>query len=216
MLGANSVVSRAAVRALQLVADLSPLQAVLIADLEGNGPASRLDPISRALLDVVYNGLPAQGFSGFNLTVAKFKVGDEPVGAGIEARPSLHAVRFEGSHLLDSVDACRLIVSERRPLVELVMHTSKSFLSSEATGRYSLRLGVENDHWAVTTGFGTQLPEGSLAAHRSAVAVVQQELSSGLLNEPRLHALVTRIAERAAAKLPPDKADLFVGDVPSP
>ena len=156
--------------------------------------------------------MPASELKDLNLTVARFNMrGSDDPDSGQSAeqkRPELRAVRFEGNHLLDSVEACRLLTVENRPLVEIAF---QAFLDvdDDSLAQFPVRVSTEADHVTVQTGLGDARPELSLGVHRLVVEAASSGLSTGLSDRERLERIVTKMKSRAESKDIPLVADIF-------
>lgn len=212
---ATASAARAGVEALHITARLRPLRSV---PLRGTSRISEavlsLHPASLFMLDLLNTRLRQVGLRDLNLTIARFRVSAEGHETTEEfaRRPSLHAVRFEGTHLLDSVPACELLSEEHRALVEIAIHVRTAPRPGREGGRFPIRIGLESDHVVVATGYGSGQPELSLEVHQAAVEAVRQEIQQGFADEERLHELALRIRRRATATQSPDEADMLADE----
>lgn len=209
---ASAASSRAAVRALEVATRLQVLGYVPVRGAALLGSAGfLLDSSSIFMLDLLNTRFREAGLRDLNLTICRFKLGDETAGSenDDERKPTLRAVRFEGTHLLDSVPACELLVNERRALVEISLRTRTSSHPDREPAQFPIHVGIESDHVVVATGFGTGQPELSLQIHRTAVAAVVREIQEGVADPGRLDELAQRISERAGGHSP-DEADMLV------
>ena len=120
---ASPVAAQAAMDAFEIALDLKPLgfvpqPAYETGSLGVTEAVTGFSRVSLFMLDVLFNRLPAIGYSRPDLTIARFKIpevgraGDE--GEQLENRPALRAVKFDGNHLLDSSPICRLLTDGGR------------------------------------------------------------------------------------------------------
>lgn len=196
--GASSGAAKACAAAIQTGGDLQgrgyvPLAGMVNDDLEAH---------SAFMVDLLVNRFRMAGFEEMDLTVTKFKVGEE-VGwddeGQAENRPALRSVRFEGRHLLDSKVACELL-TVGRPLVDMSLSVRVRSDDKHRVARFPIRVAIENNHVLVATGYGSGDPELSLKAHRAALGAVKQEVETGVADSARLEAYAGRIVERAGAE----------------
>lgn len=199
---------RAAMTALAVSTGASALRFLPTVPAAGVAKNWGVDDASLFMLDLIHNRLRHAGFGSMNLTVARFKVSDD---REVERanRPTLRAVRFEGSHLLDSIPACRLLAREGRAMTEIALTIATAPSPSSPPRRYPIRISLEVDHVVVTTGFGADEPERSRDVHRSALSAVSQELRLGHEDDRRLENLVARMAERGLSETEPEQADML-------
>ncbi len=207
--------ARAAANAIQAGLNVERLDYVPRADVGASGVVGNVHPVSEFMLDLLENRLKTADFTRRNLTIAKFKLDEarseveESTTEDAYLKPALTAVRFDGSHLLDSVAACRLLVQDRRPLVDVALRASFPYGSSTTT--FPLKIAIESDHLLVATGYG-QAPDVAHTAHAALVAAVIAEVKYGIEDEDQLKKLITKIAERATATEVPDVATMLVDD----
>lgn len=207
----NTLESAAAVEALRVAARVQLLGGVPHST-HGitEGPALAFAPASLFMLDLLATRFHSAGLRDRDLTVARFRI-DEDRGRsdfGEAPKPRLRAVRFEGSHLLDSPPACKLLAEEGRALVDVAMTVKAPRRPDKQEGRYPVRVAIERDHVAVLTGFGV-IPELSFEVHRSAVSAVSDEILLGLAGPESLANLAKRIEERARTSTPVERADML-------
>ena len=202
--------SRAAAKALEVATDCRRLGHLPFTAMSFEGPAGMFAPSTVFMLDLVDNRLPSAGVRDRNLTVARFEIErSEKESESDTARPSLREVRFEGDHLLDSVQACRLIALEGRALVDLSMRVSIHDGDSGVPIRFPIRVGLERDHALVLTGYGRQGPSVSAELHRLLVRAVEDGFAGGVPNKRRLEMLARRIEERAHSGREVDRATML-------
>lgn len=193
--------ARAAARALALVV-ASPLRGyVPNAEMVDNVAFGGVHPTSEFMLDLLSTRLRDAGLYNRDLTVARFKVADDDLNTPTvdegDRRPVLKAVRFEGKHLLDSIAACRLLATERRPLPEIALQASFQPLEGQHfSTRLPIKISIERDHVLVATGLGTD-PAISSDVHGRVLTSVEQEIESGTADAESLAELVSRIMARA-------------------
>lgn len=213
---ASATPSKAAVLAFGIISGTQSKGYIPLADMNSEAARSSLHPTSELLLDVIFNRIMKSELRDVNLTVARFSVTDRTefssVGLVGERRPELKAVRFEGAHLLDSIDTCRLLTLDRRPLVEVSFQTSVRGEAGHVKGRFPVRLSVEKDHIAVQTGLGSGEHELSLSVHKKVIEAVRANLENGTLDSDRIDQLFDRMQARAYAQQPPEKADILGAD----
>lgn len=199
--------ARHAIRAVQVAARIKRRPYVVLPQA---AVAKSLDGSSEFLLDLLHTRLRTAGINVDDLTVARFRLTEDADAE--QNRPALKAVRFEGRHLLDSVEACRLLVTQKRPLSEIAFLAAYRPTEPNApTARMPMKVSVENDHVVVATGFGTH-PEVSRIAHGRAVDAVQRELEDGVADETRLVALLQRISDRARSNATPTQPTVLLDD----
>ncbi len=206
----SATAARAAARATEVAANLETRGYVVDGTVYGQMDAGTL-----FLLDILDTRLLAGGFSEVNITIARFRT-SESSGQSLEdtgfRHPNLRAVRFEGDHILDSVQACRLISKERRALTDIAFQVRVTDSDIAKSGRFPVRLALEGDHVQVSTGFGTN-PELSVVAHRRIVDVVEAEINDGSKDPARLELLLTRIRMRAEDDATPTLPTILNGDI---
>ncbi|HEY1841455.1 MAG TPA: hypothetical protein VGG53_14770 [Mycobacterium sp.] len=166
------------------------------------------------LLNILENRIPNHIVTGINLTVARFKFDNTDVSDS--SKPALTAVRFEGTHVLDSVQACRFIVVDGRPLANISFRLSlrrsdSGDQMSKSTSTFPVKIAIERDHVHVTTGLGDD-PLRAPEAHALVKRAIQAEIVSG--HEPSaLEGLISRMAERAQATQPSDRPSMLSTDL---
>lgn len=206
----NITTARAAVRALMSAARIEPKGYVVAGSVS---PA--LDANSEFMLDLVYTRLREMGFGNPNLTVARFRVGEtkgeEEGSPAPGSKPVLKAIRFEGSHLLDSVQACQLLALDNRPLVELSLLADYRSRERNMAGRFHLRISIDTDHVQLSTSYGDS-PELSLVAHDALVEAARREIENGVGDSDRLGKLYKRLYERAHDQGEPEVATVLMDD----
>jgi hypothetical protein len=205
----SAAVSRAGARALASVTRVGTLGYVPVKAPADERLAS-LDSHTLLMLEMIHNRLPRLAVTNPNLTVARFRLSDEEKGETEEDRPSLKAVRFEGQHLLDSVQACQLIAREHRALVDLSLFVSRQV--GEGLARLPVRIATERDHVLVVTGWGRLIPEESGPLHAELVGMTEQVLETGISDPQRLATLVARIAARASSNRPAQRPTILADD----
>lgn len=166
------------------------------------------------LLNILENRITNHLLTGLNLTVARFKFDNSETNDS--SKPALTAVRFEGSHLLDSVQACRFIVVDGRPLANISFRLSlrrsdSGDQTSKSTSTFPVKISIERDHVHVTTGLGDD-PLRAPEAHALVKRAVQAEIVDG--HDPSdLEELVFRMAKRAEATQPSDRPSMLSTDL---
>ncbi|MDF2146757.1 hypothetical protein [Knoellia sp. p5-6-4] len=213
VLGATTQAARAAARALEIAVGVELRGYVPFADVRSTGVPGGIHPVSDFMLDLLETRFRAESLTKLNLIVARFKVSDEETETpeGVIAKPALRAVRFEGTHLLDSIAACRLLAHDGRPLVDIVLRMSHKQVENDEEGRFPVKTTLESDHVLVATGFGS-VPEGSLLAHRAVVRAVMQEVDEGVADREKLEVFVNKIRARAAETEAPTTATMLLHD----
>lgn len=209
---ASAADARGLVRAIELAARIEPLGYVPMRG-QANGSTVGFDRTALFMLDLLAHRLPASGLRNLDLTVARFKVGEERDEDEGPARPTLKAVRFEGRYLLDSAPACKLLAEESRALVDVSLRVSSPPRADGEAGRFPVRIANEGDHMLVTTGYGGDHPELFPIVHRALLGAVEDEMKHGFVSVERLQELCNRIRLRAQA-IAPDQVDLL-GDLVS-
>jgi hypothetical protein len=209
---ANSFEASAAAKAFALATKVHPLGYVPVstAGISG-GPAAAFAPGSLFMLDLLTARFGRAGLHDRNLTIARFRMDRREEGPGDDdafARPRLNAVRFEGTHLLDSAPACKLLADEGRALVDASLTVMSPPRPDGESARFPVRVGIENDHIFVLTGFGVA-PEISFAVHEAVVEAAREEIEVGLADAEALAALAVRVQERAHTTVPVDRADML-------
>lgn len=206
---AGTQAAHAATRALLYACRVQTLEYVPHANAEARGEAGAMHPQSEFILDLLFNRVSAAGFTGRNLSVARFRVGDEaPEPQEEVSGPALRAVRFEGRHLLDSVAACRLTVHERRPLVEVAFQASFRPDASELSQRFPFKISLETDHVLVATGLGSD-PLMSERAHRNVLEAAQSEILNGAMDAYALEELANKMKARVQEGIDPPVATML-------
>lgn len=163
---------------------------------------------SEFFLDIIHNRMRDSLMSQINLTVARFKIAPGDIDDELHARPVIRAIRFEGAHILDSAEACRLLAQDGRPLANVAMRVTVPSRAGTGSAVFPIKLSLDKDHAMVTTGLGTE-PESSLDLHQSVVEAVAAEITEGRSDSESLAALVKRISARAKDTTPPDKASIL-------
>lgn len=162
------------------------------------------------LLSILQDRLPRAGVLSVNPTVARFKF-DSTEDSTDANRPHLKAVRFEGSHILDSVPACQLIVSEGRPLAaisfRMILDVSEEDLGKSFSS-FPVKISLEGDHVQVVTGLGDD-PINSNRAYEIVRDAVLAEIEEGRPDYSSLDQLVERITERAVTGESSEKASIL-------
>jgi hypothetical protein len=194
--------ARAAVFAATAVLGHRPLDYVPHAATAVDPVLGQVHGTSLFLLSILQNRIPASGVERLNLTVARFKL--DSSAPSDDDKPTLKAVRFEGSHLLDSSQACRLIV-DGRPLANIAFRlTLKRSVSADSTAKptssFPVKIAIEPDHVHVTTGLGDD-PLESRRVHEIVKDAVWSEMANGH-QEWELYKLVQRMTERAESDEP--------------
>lgn len=213
---ANTVSSRAAVKAFEAISGTRALGYVPNAEATAKGVPGELHPISELLLDAIHNRIPQEDLQDINLTIARFRVRDaegdqESTSVTPEQRPELKAVRFEGDHLFDSITACRLLTTERRALVDVAFRISVTN-DEGVLGRFPVRISVERDHIVVQTGLGAGKHELSLDVHRKVIERISAAVTEGVQQPERIERLCERMRTRAQAAAAPSVADILSDD----
>ncbi len=210
---ASQTDARSAMQALSLAGSVAAQGFVPLRATDGlNSWDLTFDRVTLFMLDLLGSRLRHQQLGNFDLNVARFRL-SEDADEGPEAGsvPSLEAVRFEGRHILDSTEACRLIAIEGRSLVSLSLNAE---LPPRPDGTRALfPLHVSFDDWsvAVSTGLGRENLELSVAAHHALREAVSLEIEEGIADVRSLNELSERIVERATFAGVPDRADLLAG-----
>jgi hypothetical protein len=205
----NAAECKLAVRALAAVSDVEPLGYVPLPGPPVDGAASEFAPASLFMLDMLVGRFPRAGLHNHNLSVARFRLGEEDEDAEeSEERPVLRAVRLEGRHLFDSPPACKLLAEEGRALVDISLTTLTPPRPDGEVIRVPVRVALEGDHVLALTAFG---PVRSLSAvvHDAVVEAVIGEITDGIFNEEAVLTLAERIRDRSLATTPVDQADMF-------
>lgn len=158
-------------------------------------------------LDLLATRLRQQGLHRFDMKVARFKLAEEQ--EPDDPRPSLEAVRFEGRHILDSIEACRLIATEGRALVGFSLDAETPRRPDQESATFPLHVTVDDWSVVVSTGLGTAQSELSVAAHQALIEAVTDELQDGIADVAALNDLAERIADRATLPGVPDHADML-------
>jgi hypothetical protein len=200
--------AKAAMAGLAAATTIVPVQHVALAQVQGEARTIGADPSSLFMIDLVANRLKASGFGQINLTVARFKLGEDDA-TQTDSRPALRAVRLEGNHIWDSIPACRLAALEGRAMTEIALTVLTRATSDLPPRRYPIRITLERDHVLVTTGFGADSPEQCLDVHRSVIYAVTQEIRLGFGDEQSLGSLLRRMVVRANESTEPDRAEML-------
>lgn len=179
--------------------------------IRGLGPWTlTIDRVTLFMLDLLNARLREQGLRGFDMKVARFRLSESGANEEEEVQaPSLEAVRFEGRHILDSTEACRLIASEGRSLVGLSLSAMVARRPGEEDARFPLHVALDDWSVALTTGFGSTLPELSVSAHQALIEAVTSEIRDGVSDVESLNSLAERITDRATSPSIPERADLW-------
>ena len=163
---------------------------------------------SEFMLDLIASRLDDAGFLQINPTVAKFGL-LEGAREGNLKSPTLEAVRFEGRHLLDSIEACQHLAAFGRPIKDLAFETTFHDPAWNATTDTSVQLRIASDHVVVSTSVtGTSGLEAR--AHRVAVMCVADEIRDGVLRRDELDDLNRQMRAIASRTQPADEARLFL------
>jgi hypothetical protein len=196
--GAGAPPSRAAAKALDVATGQHLLGNLPFVSTSFEGPLGSFARSTVFMLDFVENRLSKVGVHDRNLTVARFEIEREDrVSRRVEEdRPTLREVRFEGDHLLDSVQACRLIALEGRALIDLSLRVSVDDPNTDSA-RFPIRVSLDRDHALIVTGFGSFSPEKSVELHRRVVQAVEGGLQEGVVNVGHLESFARRIDELA-------------------
>jgi hypothetical protein len=209
--GASSDVSKAAVEAFTIATNATVLGYVPIGSKPKPGTSmAAFSAASLFMLDLIFNRFFQVGIRNINLTTARFRIGDTAIDPDdLTARPTLKAVRFEGTHLLDSASACKLLAQEGRALVDISMVMEVPDLDHDESNRFPLRISIEGDHVLVITGYGAVPGLQSMTVHQKILAAVESEVSDGWLNHDRLSLLCERISGRAQIDHVVERADVL-------
>lgn len=154
------------------------------------------------LLNVLQNRIPDSDVSSVNPTVARFKFDNDEKPADANA-PALTSVRFDGNHILDSAQACRLIVEEGRPVAVIAFRMHLRYPASgvdpaaKRDGVFPVTISLESDHVRIVTGLGND-PVESWRAHEKVKAAVTAEMTEGH-REGALDDILTRMRELASS-----------------
>lgn len=210
---ANAAEGSAAVGALRTAAKIEPLGYVQPKTAGVTGTAVSFADTSLFMLDLLANRFAQAGLQDRNLTVARFRLADRAAPTSDEA-PHLRAVRFEGTHLLDSATACKLLADDGRSLVDISFTTRTPPRPDGERGQLPVRVAVERDHVVVFTGFGV-VPALSFGVHQMVIEAVIAELLEGLADAARVEALAERVRDRATQVSPVEQADMLA-DTASP
>ncbi|WP_448614068.1 hypothetical protein [Modestobacter sp. URMC 112] len=209
--GGGVQAARAAAHALAIVIR-TPLRGyVPNAEAGATALTGSVHPTSEFMLDVLSSRLGDLGFYNRNLTVARFKVGeseDDESGEQEGTRPKLRAVRFEGQHILDSIAACRLLATERRPLPEIALQAFFQPDDIDKPTRLPIKIGIERDHVLAATGLGTE-PLVSSSAHQRVLTALKEEMELGVSDTEKLRELIHRVNARAEEAAPPEAATML-------
>lgn len=206
--GRGEQASKSAALAAELALGLEILPAIPYRQDKVTGPERVLARESLFMLDLLWTRLVHDASIRINnVTTARFRMTQRDDDSSDDARPTLRAVRIEGSHLLDSVEACRLISIEGRALVQMSFVGSVPLTKDEAAS-FPVSVTLEANHITVTTGWGHAAHEASTRMHRSVVDAAIAEAETGIADPARLHDLTTRIATQAKAS-PTDIATML-------
>jgi hypothetical protein len=209
--GANATESAAAVEALRVAAKVQPVGHIVPRSAGAKPVSLSFAPQSLFMLDLLGVRFPQAGLHSRNLIVARFRI--DEAGPADETRPRLRAVRFEGSHLLDSVAACKLMADEGRALVDVSFTTQPLVRRDGETAQFPVRVAIERGQVLVFTGFGV-VPTLSFGLHSTVRSCVMAELTQGLADLEKVEALATRIQERARQPVAAEVADILSDDSP--
>jgi len=171
------------------------------------GPLFGWDPRTVFMLRLLSSRFQSDQFEVLNLTTAGFEQrrSDQIDGEDMD-RPSVHSVRFQGRHLLDSVPACNLIV-RGQGFIELNL----TLRWSEGDSRLVLPVGIriERDHITVATGFGLCPPNAVRVAHRMVIDGVERIYAGRDHGEAAVHQLARDIREISQSGQTPQHARLL-------
>ena len=193
--------AKAAVFAATAILRQRTLDYIPHADSGAGRVGGRVHEATEFLLNILENRLPDAGINKINLTVARFKIDHNESGG--DDKPVLKAVRFEGNHILDSVQACRFIIDDGRPLVNVAfrLYLDREPIAGQPTpngqSSFLVKIALETDHVQVTTGLGDD-PVLSIKAHDIVHTAVWMEMAHGR-SVGALDQLVGRMSERARA-----------------
>lgn len=205
--GSGAVAAKAAIAAVELSGGATALGYVPLAGAGAVSTPGVVHESSEFLLDILHTRLTRAGFSGINPTIVRFKLARDEDIVEEARRPALRAVRIEGEHLFDSVDASRLISAAGRPLVEISLRLSYPH-DEHGKAAFPVKIALEGDHVMVATGFGSA-PEASGRVHALITEAVRDEMGKGRADRHRLDALLLRFSERAEAAVTPDEANML-------
>lgn len=203
----NAAASRSAARAIESAGGLQLLGRLPIEQSHGGGRLATFEPRTVVMLDILHNRLGATIARSPNLTMARFEMSaqDDATENDDPDRPSLKAVRFEGSHLLDSVSACRLIAIDGRALVHLSLLVVANPDGSDEPGEFPIRISLDRDHATLVTGYGTR-PDLALRLHRELLAELEAAILQGATDPSALESFATRIHDLAQSGEASEKA----------
>lgn len=206
---AASIDARAAMQALEVATQLKVAGYVPLRSTNGlESWAVTFDRFTLFMLDLLNSRFRRNGLHEFDMKAARFRMspasGDEP-----DAAPSLEAVRFEGRHILDSTEACRLIATEGRALMSFNVNVRSPARLDGESGRFPISVAMDDWSVVVTTGLGVVQPELSVAVHHAVLEAVEAEIREGVVDVLALNDLAERIADRATSPGSPDRADLL-------
>jgi len=210
--GASAQNARGSLTALSTAAKVEHPDYVPRAELNAGVLPGRIHPTSFFMLDLVYSRLRGSLFRERNPILARFrfsKSDEEEQDQSGTRKPRLRAVRFDGEHLLDSREACSLLWLEGRPLVDLTVRVQARGDGDENWGRFPVRITIETDHVAVSTGYGSASLDRSQEVHRASVAAVQSALIGPEPDWERLNAVEAHIEKVATSETPPETAELL-------
>lgn len=201
--------AKAAMGALEVAANLRLARYVPLRAVDGlDSWAISFDRVTLFMLDLLATRFRHNGLRDFDLKVARFKLADTDDDESSGA-PSLEAVRFEGRHILDSAEACRLIATEGRSLVSFSVDAESPRPAAGESSRFPLHVAVDDWSVVISTGLGTFKSELSLLAHQAALGATEAEIRAGIADVSALNSLAERIADRATYPGIPERADLF-------
>lgn len=159
---ANATVARSAIAAFKVATLVEAKRYVPNIGIDATVRPRALHPTTEWLLDLVSRRLNGPLFRNRNAVLARFKLNQastKEVPEGTSRRASLSAVRFEGTNLMVSTTACSLMWTEGRPMVDLTLMITPVLSEVDATirGHLPVRVWVERDHVAVSTGLASDL-----------------------------------------------------------
>lgn len=152
-----------------------------------------LHPSTEFLLDVVTHRLRGHLFKQRNPILARFRytrpapTSQEAGSAGpVPRKPLLHAVRFEGENLLDSITACGLMWNEGRPLMDLTVDVAATASDDDRTVlcHVPIRIALERDHVLIATGLSINAGVTN-EVHYAVVDQVERAITDGIPDEHR-------------------------------
>jgi hypothetical protein len=207
----NLYESSAATEAFAIATQMRPLDYVpLRTSRIRQGAALSFAPASLFMLDLLTARIGRSGIHDRNLTVARFRVDEHAIVHDAEnaSKPRLHAVRFEGAHLLDSAAACKLLADEGRALVDVSLTAISPPRNDGESARFPIRFAIEHDHVLVMTSFGV-VPELSFGMHEAVIAAARDEILEGIADPDGLMNVAERITNRAKEAGPVERADML-------